>query len=85
MDNKLLKVIDKRLTVLSPIKEIPGSPTKPDTPKRKQIKRLIERKKNSSKLESPLIRAIETTIVKKHDSDTDTDIEYDSEIFSIGN
>jgi hypothetical protein len=75
MDIKLIKLVDKRLTVLSPIKEIPGSPTKPDTPKRKQIKRMIQRKRTSNKLESPIIRAIETTIVKKHDSDSDDGFE----------
>ena len=71
--DKLLKVNNKRLTVISPINIVPGTPTKPDTPKRKQIKRMIERKKTSDKLESPLIRAIERTIVEKHDSDSDND------------
>lgn len=75
MDIKLIKLVDKRLTVLSPIKAIPGSPTKPDTPKRKQIKRMIQRKRTSNKLESPIIRAIERTIVKKHDSDSDDGFE----------
>tara|TARA_B100000424_G_scaffold271331_1_gene273622 strand:- start:308 stop:559 length:252 start_codon:yes stop_codon:yes gene_type:complete len=73
MDNKLLKIVNKRLTVLSPVNEAPGTPKKPDTPKRKQIKRMLERKRTSNKLESPVIRAIESTIVKKHDSDTDDD------------
>ena len=31
--DKLLKNQNKKLTVLSPINEIPGTPTKPDTPK----------------------------------------------------
>ena len=42
--DKLLKIQNKRLSVLSPINEAPGSPTKPDTPKEKQIKRMIEEK-----------------------------------------
>ena len=71
--DKLLKIQNKKLSVLSPINEIPGSPTKPDTPKRKQIKRMIQRKKTSDKLESPLIRAIEREIVEKHDSDSESD------------
>ena len=71
--DKLLKNQNKKLPVLSPINEAPGSPTKPDTPKRKQIKRMIERKKTSDKLESPLIRAIEREIVEKHDSDSECD------------
>ena len=72
MDN-FLKVNNKRLTVISPMNIAPGSPTKPDTPKRKQIKRMVERKKTSDKLESPIVRAIERTIVEKHDSDSDND------------
>ena len=71
--DKLFKFQNKRLSVISPIKKTPGTPTKPDTPKRKQIKRLIERKKTSDKLESPLIRAIEREIVEKHDSDSECD------------
>ena len=34
---------------------------------------MIERKRTSDKLESPLVRAIERTIVEKHDSDSDND------------
>ena len=71
--DKLLKNQNKKLNLLSPINEIPGTPTKPDTPKRKQIKRMIERKKTSDKLKSPLIRAIEREIVEKHDSDSECD------------
>lgn len=73
--DKFLKLQRKKLTVFSPTNIIPGSPTKPDTPKRKQIKRLIDRKKTSDKLESPLVRAIERTIVEKHDSDSENDEE----------
>ena len=79
--DKLLKIQNKRLSVLSPVNEIPGSPTKPDTPKRKQIKRLIERKKTSEKLESPLVRAIERKNVEKHDTDSECDDNMD--LFSI--
>tara|TARA_B110000444_G_C18543130_1_gene456696 strand:- start:348 stop:593 length:246 start_codon:yes stop_codon:yes gene_type:complete len=79
--DKLIKLKNKRLKVLSPINQIPGSPTKPDTPKRKQIKRMIERKKTSEKLESPLIRAIERKIVEKHDSDSECDDNIDLFIF----
>ena len=79
--DKLLKIQNKRLSVLSPVNEIPGRPTKPDTPKRKQIKRLIERKKTSEKLESPLVRAIEREIVEKHDSDSECDDNMD--LFSV--
>lgn len=75
--DKLFKIQNKRLRVLSPINEIPGSPTKPDTPKRKQIKRMVERKKTSEKLESPLVRAIEREIVEKHDSDSECDDNMD--------
>ena len=75
--DKLLKIQNKRLSVLSPINQVPGSPTKPDTPKRKQIKRMVERKKTSDKLESPLVRAIEREIVEKHDSDSECDDNMD--------
>ena len=38
---------------------------------------MIERKKTSEKLESPLIRAIEREIVEKHDSDSECDDNID--------
>lgn len=43
-----------------------GSPKKPDTPKRKQLKRMLKKSKLKDKTSSPAIKAIETSIVMKH-------------------
>ena len=43
----------------------PGSPKKPNTPKRKQLKKMLK-SKLKDKTTSPAIKAIETSIVMKH-------------------
>ncbi|RZD41479.1 MAG: hypothetical protein CXT73_04895 [Methanobacteriota archaeon] len=49
----------------------PGSPKKPDTPKRKQLKRMLKKSKLADdNPTSPALKAIETSIVLKH-SDSD--------------
>jgi hypothetical protein len=56
----------KELYILSNTPIQPGSPKKPDTPKRKQLKRLFKRSRLKNKFESPAIKSIERTIVSKH-------------------
>ena len=46
----------------------PGSPKKPDTPKRKQLKRMLKKSKLKDKTTSPVIKAIESKIVMKYSS-----------------
>ena len=52
------------ISTFGPVK--PGSPKKPATPKRKQLKRMLKRSKLDEKTTSPAIKAIETSIVLKH-------------------
>lgn len=49
----------------------PGTPKKPDTPKRKQLKRMLKKSKLKDKTTSPAIKAIESKIVMKHSSSDD--------------
>jgi len=53
-----------QISCFAPIE--PGSPKKPDTPKRKQLKRMLKKSKLKEKTTSPAIKAIETSIVMKH-------------------
>ena len=46
----------------------PGSPKKPDNPKRKQLKRMLKKSKLKDKTTSPVIKAIESKIVMKYSS-----------------